>query len=521
MKDAERKKTGKFVANADQNRSERFMDFDGFVRDIKDNKWNVFGVEVYRDGELIHSYGDTKENLHHIYSATKSIVSVALGIVYDRGLIDPDASILTYLPKKHVLRMNPKQKQTFEKITVRRPLTMSVPDMPFALEGESWLDFALSREIRDPETVTFNYSNINTYLVGVALAEILQEDLFTFIEENIFQPLHITRYEYERCPEGYFYGASRMQLTVHDFSKIGLLLYQGGVFEGHRIVSEEYVKMATSVQMPCFEGGYGFFFWKYRDGFSINGKLKQKCYVLPEQGLVISYLSNIEDTDDKLKKSMERRLLGLTDTCLPTRREILSYGLSFPDTYQEAPFHDANWILVRVRPGKKAFLWTYEMDGFLRINVKVDPEWGLFWRKKYEAVIPGYHQNKDHWNTIILDGSVPEEDVKRMIAESYDLITDSPTKRIYEAVKKIPRGRVATYAKVAEMAGNPRMCRAVGNALHKNPDPEGIPCYRVVNSEGKLAEEFVFGGAGVQQRLLEADGIEVKDGRVDLKKYGI
>ena len=71
-----------------------------------------------------------------------------------------------------------------------------------------------------------------------------------------------------------------------------------------------------------------------------------------------------------------------------------------------------------------------------------------------------------------------------MISESYALISDSPTKRIYEAVKKIPKGRVATYAEVAEMAGNKKMSRAVGNALHKNPDPENIPCFRVVNSKG-------------------------------------
>lgn len=108
-----------------------------------------------------------------------------------------------------------------------------------------------------------------------------------------------------------------------------------------------------------------------------------------------------------------------------------------------------------------------------------------------------------------------------MIAESYDLVTDSPTKRIYEAVKQIPKGRVATYGKVAEMAGNPRMSRAVGNALHKNPDPDHIPCYRVVNSKGELAGAFAFGGEEVQRKLLEADGIEVVNGKVDLKKYGL
>lgn len=206
---------------------------------------------------------------------------------------------------------------------------------------------------------------------------------------------------------------------------------------------------------------------------------------------------------------------------MKSREEVLAYGLSFPMTYQDAPFHDPNWQLVRVKGSKKAFLWTYEKDGSLHLNVKADPEWRDFWRNTYPSVIPGYHQNKEHWNTIILDGTIPDEDVKRMIAESYDLVSDSPTKRIYEAVKKIPRGKVATYGQVAEMAGDKKMARAVGNALHKNPDPEGIPCYRVVNAKGGLAGGFAFGGEGAQRKLLEADGIAVVSGRVDLKKYGM
>ena len=203
-----------------------------------------------------------------------------------------------------------------------------------------------------------------------------------------------------------------------------------------------------------------------------------------------------------------------------TRKEILSYGLSFPNTYQEAPFHDPNWQLVRVAGGKKAFLWTYERDGCLNLNVKVDPRWRDFWRDTYDAVVPAYHQNKEHWNTIILDGSIPDEDVKRMIAESYDLVTDSPSKRIYEAVKKIPKGHVATYGQIAALAGDKKMARAVGNALHNNPDPEHVPCFRVVNSKGELSGEFAFGGAGAQERLLKEDGVEVTCGRVDLGKYG-
>lgn len=205
---------------------------------------------------------------------------------------------------------------------------------------------------------------------------------------------------------------------------------------------------------------------------------------------------------------------------MTTREEALEYGLSFPGTYQDAPFRDDNWQLVRVKGSKKAFLWIYEREGKINLNVKADPEWRDFWRSAYEAVIPGWHQNKEHWNTIILDGSIPEKDIRRMIKESYDLVTDSPSKRIYEAVKRIPKGKVASYSQVAAMAGNPRMCRAVGNALHHNPDPENIPCYRVVNAKGELSGAFAFGGADEQERRLAADGIPVINGKVDLEKYG-
>lgn len=206
---------------------------------------------------------------------------------------------------------------------------------------------------------------------------------------------------------------------------------------------------------------------------------------------------------------------------MKTRQEAISYGLTFENTYLDTPFKDTNWQLIRIKGSRKAFLWIYEKDGVINLNVKVDPQWRDFWRQTYKSVVAGYHQNKEHWNTIILDGNVPDEDVKRMIAESYDIIIDSPTKRIYEAVKKIPKGHVATYGRIAEMAGEPKMARAVGNALHKNPDPENIPCFRVVNSKGELSGAFAFGGENEQAKRLMEDGVEVVEGKVDLEKYGI
>ncbi len=104
-----------------------------------------------------------------------------------------------------------------------------------------------------------------------------------------------------------------------------------------------------------------------------------------------------------------------------TRQEVLEYGRTFKDVYIDTPFHDDNWVLLRCKGSKKAFAWTYEKDGHIWVNVKVDPEWRDLWRATYASIIPAYHQNKKYWNTIILDGTVPDKEIKRMIAESYDL----------------------------------------------------------------------------------------------------
>ena len=90
---------------------------------------------------------------------------------------------------------------------------------------------------------------------------------------------------------------------------------------------------------------------------------------------------------------------------------------------------------------------------------------------------------------------------------------------IYDIVRKIPRGKVATYGQVAALAGNKRWSRVVGYALHVNPAFGEIPCHRVVNRFGGLSSAFAFGGVHVQAELLRAEGVEITDNCVDLQKY--
>ncbi len=98
-------------------------------------------------------------------------------------------------------------------------------------------------------------------------------------------------------------------------------------------------------------------------------------------------------------------------------------------------------------------------------------------------------------------------------------MSNSTFEKIYNVVKQIPRGKVATYGQVALLAGNPRWARVVGYALHVNPDPENIKCHRVVNRNGEVSKAFAFGGENMQITLLREEGVEVIDGKVDLSIY--
>ena len=91
--------------------------------------------------------------------------------------------------------------------------------------------------------------------------------------------------------------------------------------------------------------------------------------------------------------------------------------------------------------------------------------------------------------------------------------------KIYDVVCQIPKGTVATYGQVAALAGNRRWARVVGYALHVNPDPDRIPCYRVVTKDGRVSSAFAFGGENKQVELLQADGVEFENGHVVMETY--
>lgn len=91
---------------------------------------------------------------------------------------------------------------------------------------------------------------------------------------------------------------------------------------------------------------------------------------------------------------------------------------------------------------------------------------------------------------------------------------------VYKVVQQIPAGKVLSYGDVARLAGNPKMSRQVGWALHVNPEQGIIPCHRVVFKDGSLTNGFAFGGIEIQRAMLVEEGVEVsRDFKIDMKKF--
>ncbi|MDL2232436.1 MmcQ/YjbR family DNA-binding protein [Ruminococcaceae bacterium OttesenSCG-928-L11] len=111
-----------------------------------------------------------------------------------------------------------------------------------------------------------------------------------------------------------------------------------------------------------------------------------------------------------------------------TKQDIIDLCLTFPGAWEDYPF-DENWACIRHQAGRKTFAWIYHRNGKLWINLKCDPMTADFYRSVYQSVTPGYHMNKEHWNTVELGGDVPANALEEMIGKSHALTAAPARKR--------------------------------------------------------------------------------------------
>lgn len=106
---------------------------------------------------------------------------------------------------------------------------------------------------------------------------------------------------------------------------------------------------------------------------------------------------------------------------LLTRSQIIAHCMTYPDAVETYPFHDFNWTVMQHTGNGKMFAAIFERNGIIWVNVKAEPDWAVIWCGTYESVQPAYHMNKRHWVSILLDGKMANEDIVRLIDDSYHL----------------------------------------------------------------------------------------------------
>lgn len=280
------------------------------IDEIMQNKYQVHGIEVFQNGATVFSHYFDPDVPYPIYSATKSFTATAVGFAAGEGKLSIENPLSAYLRQKDLQHVPKAQREAFCHLPIKRFLAMSVAGYPFRPEGEDYLRFALECPMNYHKAPEFSYSNIPAYLVGVAVSNAVGMHLIEYLTPRLFEPLGIAEPIYQNSPEGYFYGASGMHLTVHELSLLGRLYLQEGVWQGKQILTKEWVREATGIQQKNREGGYGYFFWKYGEGYRISGKWGQRCLILPKHSLMITYLSNMPEDSHQVTKTIERHVIS-------------------------------------------------------------------------------------------------------------------------------------------------------------------------------------------------------------------
>lgn len=241
-----------------------------------------------------------------LYSLSKSVTSIAVGIAWDMGLIRLDDPVISFFPERLPERVSDK----LSAMTIHHLLSMTAGHKgdiyPIVAKEQDWVKAFLAQEVDHEPGTQFQYSTHSTYMLSVILERVTGQNLVDFLLPRLFVPLGIARPVWETCPMGVTAGGMGLSLTTSDVAAFGQMLLKKGVFKGKRIVSEQYIQLAISEQSDNRKGanridwaqGYGYQFHRCRDGcFRADGAFGQLCFVSPKDGIVIAVTASYPTMD--------------------------------------------------------------------------------------------------------------------------------------------------------------------------------------------------------------------------------
>lgn len=269
---------------------------EAFMRELAGDKTlRMHNLMILRGGKVIFetSFGGQDIGVwKYTFSACKSITSLAVGMLYDEGKLKLDDRILDIFPEN----ASAVNRLLLKEVTVRHLLTMSSTVMFNEAESmteSDWLKGFFSSATSGEAGKTFNYNSLNTYVLAAIVCKLSGESLCSYLGRKLFAPLGITEYYWETCPNGIEKGGWGLYIRPEDMAKLGQLVMQKGRWKRRRIISAEWITLATTAHMTAPEDygdfNYGFQIWAGRERrtFLFNGMLGQNVLGFWDNGIIM------------------------------------------------------------------------------------------------------------------------------------------------------------------------------------------------------------------------------------------
>ncbi|MBE7057004.1 MAG: serine hydrolase [Ruminococcaceae bacterium] len=267
-----------------------------FVNELKSHReLELQNLLILRNGKILYenSFGPHNFRLwKNTYSQCKSIVSLAIGCLYDQGKISPNTKIVDILGD--IVPLGSRLK--FKNLTVEHLLTMRSTVLfneASAMTTTDWVKAFFISGTTGEIGVTFNYNSMNTYLLSYIIKVVSGENLSAFLDKNLFGPMGITDYYWETCPNGIEKGGWGLYIHPEDIAKIGQLVLNKGYWNGKPLISSDWLSMATKIHCstPDTFGkyDYGYHIWVREDNnsFLFNGMLGQNVMGFKDSGILV------------------------------------------------------------------------------------------------------------------------------------------------------------------------------------------------------------------------------------------
>lgn len=228
---------------------------------------------------------------HITHSLCKSVTGLAVGLLYDDGLISLDDKLSKFFGKGGMLPTG-----RARGVTVRQLLTMSsgvLFNEAGTVTETDWVKCFLESLLRFEPGTEFAYNSMNSYMLAAIVRNVTGKSVRALLDERLFSKMGIVEYDWETCPMGTEKGGMGMYLLPEDMAKLGMLYLQKGLWNGERLLSEEWTTMATTAQIvvPDHIGvyDYGFQVWvrKEHNYFALNGMFGQNVLVFPDNDLLV------------------------------------------------------------------------------------------------------------------------------------------------------------------------------------------------------------------------------------------